>query len=501
MNLRQAAEKRRMTFGPPILYPISYPMHRHLTLLVLLLLCTCPSSIDAQTGDYEGQISAIERMIAGSRFALARAQSEALIEEGRQQQLPNVEAYGNYLLGRALLLDPVADHPTRVAGVRALRLASSRFTDAGMTATVDSIAAALQAIAGTEGPNQRELPTVREVRRKSQLDAKISAEELDESALGAIVALQTREIEALNDSQLRQLVRIQQQDMQLDSFAFQVISDSLLLMRQEMLLEEQRSLTREERQRRNFFIALALGVLVALGSLYLRFRSGRRYQGLLRQKNAVINEQQERSDKLLLNILPLAVARELKESGKATARRFESCSVLFSDFVGFSRIAATHEPEVLVHLLDVTFRAFDEIIERHGLEKIKTIGDAYMCVGGVPIADPDHAEKAVRAALELQRYLAGQQPFEARIGIHSGPVVAGVVGQKKFAYDIWGDTVNQAARLEAAGQPGQVTVSRATCQLLGGEFECVHDGTFSAKNIGEMDRYIVLDSRLTKKPS
>ena len=339
------------------------------------------------------------------------------------------------------------------------------------------------------------------MRRKSRLDAEIAAEELDESALSAIVALQSRQIEALNDSQLRQIVRIQQQDMKLDSFAYQVIMDSFQIMQQNMLLEEQRSLTREERQRRDFFIVLALGVLLALGLLYLRYRSVRRYQDLLRQKNAIINEQQERSDKLLLNILPQAVARELKESGKATARRFPSCSVLFTDFVGFSRIAATKDPEELVNLLDVTFRAFDDIIERHGLEKIKTIGDAYMCVGGVPVTDANHATKTVRAALELQRYLAEHDTFEARIGIHSGPVVAGVVGQKKFAYDIWGDTVNQAARLEAAGRPGQVAVSQATCRLLGEEFECVHDGTFEAKNIGEMDRYIVLERRLTKKPS
>lgn len=474
---------------------------RFTILLLFVLPCVSNTILSAQSRNYEGQIAAIERMIEGGRFALARTQSEALHEEGRQQQLPDLAAYGNYLLGRALLLDPASGTTARVAGVRALSEAASLFTDSGITATVDSISAHLREIAETQGGDLVDIPSVKLLQQRMNSGRTSEEVAVDESALGAIVALQTKEIEALTDSQLRQLVRIQQQDIRIDSFALQAMSDSFRLMRQNMLLEEQRSLTREERQRRNFFIVLALGVLVALGLLYLRYRSGQRYQDLLRQKNEVINAERERSEKLLLNILPPIVAEELKISGKATARRFGSCSVLFTDFVGFSSIAASRDPEELVHLLDVTFRAFDAITERHGLEKIKTIGDAYMAVGGVPVADPDHAAKTVRAALELQSYLSKQQVFRARIGIHSGPVVAGVVGQKKFAYDIWGDTVNQAARLEAAGYAGQVVVSQATCDLLGGEFDCVHDGTFVAKNIGEMSRYLVRERRLTKNPS
>jgi class 3 adenylate cyclase len=174
---------------------------------------------------------------------------------------------------------------------------------------------------------------------------------------------------------------------------------------------------------------------------------------------------------------------------------------MFTDFVGFSRIAGTLDPEELVRLLDKTFRAFDGIISRHGLEKIKTIGDAYMCVGGLPKPSRDHARRTVAAALEIQEYLEGAGDFRARIGIHSGPVVAGVVGRDKFAYDIWGDTVNQASRLEKAGRAGAVTVSAVTCELLGSGFDCIHNGTFEAKNIGEMDSYVVRARRLTKKPS
>ncbi|MBB4078511.1 class 3 adenylate cyclase [Lewinella aquimaris] len=468
--------------------------------LLFILICLAPA-LPAQNR-YDGQITAIEQMIRQGKYRLARAQSEALTQEGRQQQLTNIEAYGNYLHGRALLEDPAAESKDRVAGVRFLRLASTGFTDSGMVATVDSIAQQLKDIrGGNDTITIRELPEVRDIRLRNRLSERITEAELDQSALSAIVVLQNKEIEALNDSQLRQLVLLQKKDMELDSFQFQTLNDSMLLMRQQMLLDEQKSLTREEVQRRNFLLVLAAGVLVALGLLYLRYRSVQRYQTLLSEKNGRIQEAQQRSDELLLNILPYTVARELKATGKATARRYESATVMFSDFVGFSKIASSREPEELVRLLDQTFRTFDEIIERHGLEKIKTIGDAYMCVGGVPVENEDHAKNTVQAALEIQRYLDKESIFSARIGIHSGAVVAGVVGQKKFAYDIWGDTVNQAARLEKAGSPGEVTISRTTCDLLSAEFSCRHVGVFEAKNIGNMDRYEVLESRLTKNPS
>ncbi|CAH0999711.1 hypothetical protein LEM8419_01011 [Neolewinella maritima] len=467
------------------------------TTLLLLLLGLAPA-LSAQTR-YDGQIAAIEQMIRQGKYALARAQSEALMESGQQQRLPDVEAYGNYLRGRALLEDSQAKSTDRIEGVKALRAASTGFRTAGMNASVDSITARLQQITGSDTMGIVRLPDLRTLRGGQR--PKQREDELNQSALGAIVALQNREIEALTDTQLRQLLRIQKQDLSIDSFRFKALNDSFALMQQDMLLEEQRALTQEERQRRNFFIVLALGVLVALGLLYLRYRSSQKFQQLLSEKNSRIEEEQKRSNDLLLNILPSSVAKELKDSGKATARRFEEATVFFSDFVGFSKIASRTEPEELVRMLDETFRAFDEITARHGLEKIKTIGDAYMCVCGLPEPDPDHAAKTVRAALEMQEYLKKKQLFTARIGIHSGEVVAGVVGQHKFAYDIWGDTVNQAARLEAAGTPGEVTVSQATCDRLDKRFQCTHTGTFDAKNIGMMDRYSVKDIRLTKNPS
>ncbi|PPK85765.1 class 3 adenylate cyclase [Neolewinella xylanilytica] len=463
-------------------------MHRT-GLLLLLLYALIPGLARAQS-TYEGQITVIRDMIERRQYTQARIQSEALIEAGRQQRLDEVEGYGHYLLGRVLLQNPDASSKSRVEGIQELRLASRRFGAAGQVALVDSISVTLERLVAAN-PGDYSVPALP---AGSVPLVTPTPEALDETALNAIVALQSAEIEALNDSQLRQLLRIQQQDIALDSFKFQVLNDSFRLMRQQMQLEEQRSLTREEVQRRNFFIVLALGILVALALLYLRYRSSQRYQVRIR-------DAQQRSDELLLNILPQSVARELKDTGKATARRYEQATVMFSDFEGFSRIASSLDPEQLVADLDRTFRAFDEIVERHGLEKIKTIGDAYMCVGGVPEADPDNAARAVRAAIEIQDYLSTQDKFRARIGIHSGPVVAGVVGRDKFAYDIWGDTVNQAARLEAAGKPGEVTLSRITCELLGDDFDCELIGTFTAKNIGEMDRYRVRSSRLTKNPS
>lgn len=482
-------------------------MYRFLLLFLPILFAPAsPAQLFAQqvsTVDtrYDGQIRAIEKMIEEGKYILALAQSEALTQEGNQQQLSDVEAYGRFLTGRVMLENPASTNRDRISGVRELRRASRGFTNAGMTERVDSIAAKLKDIAHLKEGEIDALPGIAEMRSASGLNENLEPEELDNSTLGAIVALQNQQIEALNDSQLRQLVKLQQQDMEIDSFEFQVVNDSLLLLRQDMELETQRALTQEERQRRNFFIVLAVGVLLALGLLYLRYRTSQRFRARLSAQNEVIEREQKRSDELLLNILPLMVAQELKENGKATARSYETASVLFSDFVGFSTIASRESPEALVAMLDRSFRAFDEIIERHGLEKIKTIGDAYMCVGGIPTADPDHANSIVDAALEIQVYLKQEGVFQARIGIHSGPVVAGVVGQKKFAYDIWGDTVNQASRLEAAGKPGEVTVSHATCQLLKEEFVCDHAGTFEAKNIGVLDRYTVRSKRLTKKPS
>lgn len=225
--------------------------------------------------------------------------------------------------------------------------------------------------------------------------------------------------------------------------------------------------------------------------------------GLLRgsrKDKRTIQAEREKSDRLLLNILPADIARELKEQGRTAPRSYTSASVLFTDFEGFTMIAAQLSPEELIGELDRCFSYFDQVCERYHLEKLKTIGDSFMCAGGIPIPNRTHAVDCTLAALEIQSFMnrmreikAGQGlPYwELRLGIHTGPLVAGVIGEKKFAYDVWGDTVNTASRLESAGVAGRVNVSMSTQALLGEFFECEYRGRVPAKHKGDVDMYFV----------
>ncbi len=244
----------------------------------------------------------------------------------------------------------------------------------------------------------------------------------------------------------------------------------------------------------------AAGLLLLALLLYNRYRLKSRANRELSEKNQIIEREQRRSEDLLLNILPAATARELKERGKAEAQHYASVSVLFTDFKSFTQVAEILPAEELVAELDECFRAFDRITAAHGVEKIKTIGDAYMGAAGLPQVDERHAEHLVAAALEMQAFMQeygaerrreGRPAFEARIGIHSGPVVAGIVGSRKFAYDIWGDTVNTAARMESSGAVGRVNISAATYRLVKDRFVCSPRGRVAAKNKGEIEMYYV----------
>ncbi len=218
----------------------------------------------------------------------------------------------------------------------------------------------------------------------------------------------------------------------------------------------------------------------------------------------IIELEKEESEKLLLNILPQTVAYELKEKGTATPKSYEMVSVLFTDFKGFTVATEHMNPTEVIRELDKCFGAFDQICEKYGLEKIKTIGDAYMCAGGIPIENNTNHIDAVRAGLEIQAFMQnlrkerearGEPYWELRLGINTGPLVAGVVGTKKFAYDIWGDTVNTAARMESSGVPNMVNISGATYKLIKDLFVCEYRGKLPAKNKGDVDMYFVISEK------
>ncbi len=224
------------------------------------------------------------------------------------------------------------------------------------------------------------------------------------------------------------------------------------------------------------------------------------FAGVLFTQRNKIRKGKKRSDELLLNILPSEVAEELKAKGSADAKQFDEVTVMFTDFKGFTQISEKLSPAELVAEIHTCFKAFDNIITRYNIEKIKTIGDSYMCAGGLPVTNKTNAIDVVNAALEIRQFIKehlqqrneeGKESFEIRIGIHTGPVVAGIVGVKKFAYDIWGDTVNIASRMESSGEAGQVNISGTTQALVKDKFTCTHRGKIAAKNKGEIDMYFV----------
>lgn len=207
-----------------------------------------------------------------------------------------------------------------------------------------------------------------------------------------------------------------------------------------------------------------------------------------------IFRERRKSENLLLNILPVETAKELKKNGKARAKHYESVTVMFTDFKGFTNIAEKLSAEELVSELDFLFKKFDEIISKYNIEKIKTIGDAYMCASGLPTPNTNHAENIVNAAIEIQSWMIAQNnKWKLRIGIHSGSVTAGVVGDKKFAYDIWGDAVNVASRMESGGEAGKINISGTTYNLISHAvyLNTVFRGKVPAKNKGEIEMYFV----------
>jgi len=317
--------------------------------------------------------------------------------------------------------------------------------------------------------------------------------------------IQRERISTLSKSQMEQEMELMAKARLLDSMEYIRVLDSFKLKQQTVALREQNMELREQsilldlqKSQRNFWGVLsALGLIIGV-SLWSRYKGMKQHNEQLEEKNGIIAKEQERSDELLLNILPQKVAQELKENGVAKARKYDLVTVLFTDFVGFSKSASEMAPEVLVYELDFYFKKFDEITSKYGLEKIKTIGDSYMCAGGLPNRSANHPFHVMTAAIEIQKFMEqwkthkkakGEVFFEARIGIHSGPIVAGVVGKKKYAYDIWGNTVNIASRLESACEPGHINISKTTYDLVKSNFEAESRGKIEAKNIGEIEMF------------
>ncbi|MFN8359519.1 MAG: adenylate/guanylate cyclase domain-containing protein [Candidatus Kapaibacterium sp.] len=260
----------------------------------------------------------------------------------------------------------------------------------------------------------------------------------------------------------------------------------------------------EQATMRNGLITGLIVLFLLALILYNRFRLKKNANIVLEEKNQIISREKanverekERSDNLLLNILPAEVAEELKNKGTADAKQFDNVTVLFTDFISFTTMSEALTPQELVGELHTCFKAFDEICTKYSIEKIKTIGDAYLAVCGLPLADEKHAENVVKAALEIREFMAnrskelGAKTFEIRIGINSGSVVAGIVGVKKFAYDIWGDTVNTAARMEQNSEAGKINISETTYALVKDTFACEFRGEIDAKNKGKLAMYFV----------
>jgi len=251
-------------------------------------------------------------------------------------------------------------------------------------------------------------------------------------------------------------------------------------------------LKRQQFTKKVLIVGLILVLLIAL----LIFRNYR----IKVRTHKILDRQKGEIESLLLNILPSEVANELQVYGHAIPRNYEFVSVMFTDFKGFTAIADKMSPEELIQELNTCFVAFDDIIGKYGLEKIKTIGDSYMCAGGIPTADEHHVENMVKASLEIchfirqynqKRNLEGLESWDLRIGVHVGPVIAGVVGKKKYAYDIWGSTVNIASRLESNGMPGKVNISSSVFELIKDKYSCSYRGKINAKNIGDIDMYFL----------
>lgn len=366
---------------------------------------------------------------------------------------------------------------------------------------------------------QQEIKKLNEENRQKSFEVQSSKQEAQRAKIEYEKAkreLQLKQAELQNTQQLIELAKLElaQTDSLLQSAEMRnrIIleekrkqEDSLVILKKEQQVNElqlkaQKLELQAQQAKTRLYIIVAAISLSLFSIIGVLFASRQKTLRELHAKNQIIEEEKKRSDELLLNVLPEEVMHELKASGRTQARNYPNATVLFADIKGFTKISEKLSPDELIEALDTYFERFDKVIEKYGIEKIKTIGDAYVCAGGIPSKNICKPETVVKAALEFQDEVAklriereklGKQTFEFRIGLHTGPLIAGVIGVKKFAYDIWGDTVNMAARMQQESEAGKVNISQDTYELVKDSFACVHRGKHDAKNKGEVDMYFV----------
>jgi len=247
---------------------------------------------------------------------------------------------------------------------------------------------------------------------------------------------------------------------------------------------------------RNSLLGGLFFIFILVFVMFNRYRFEKKSNQKLEEANNLISQEKEKSDQLLLNILPSRVANDLKETGKTEPESFENVTVYFSDVVGFTNLSSQLEPKFLIDELNDIFTAFDNIVEKHQCERVKTIGDAYLCVCGMPTSNPHHAHNVVRSAVEIIKYMQERNKnteiqWHIRIGIHTGKVVGGVVGVKKYIYDVFGDSINTASRMESNSEPMHINISQSTYELVKDDFSITPRGSLAVKGKGEMNMYFV----------
>jgi adenylate cyclase len=343
---------------------------------------------------------------------------------------------------------------------------------------------------------------VEEIERLNK-DKSISKEELERRKLEIFKKQQeidetkkTINFQTLRINETTSLLQLTQHELENQKLSAKIFEDSLQIVKKNELLLKNEA---EKQTLINYLLFLGLsGLAIVLASVFRLYRIKKRTQELLIEKNNEIEEEKKRSDDLLLNILPIEVAHELKANGKSEPRYFNNATVMFTDFKDFTIVSEKITSKELVEEIDYLFRVFDMIIENNNLEKIKTIGDAYLCASGLPDPDTHNPLNVIKAAHQIIEFIDSyvtnrkeeNRPFfNIRIGINSGPLVAGIVGAKKFAYDIWGDTVNIAARMEQNSEPGKINISGSTYSLIKNQVICQYRGKIPAKNKGDIDMY------------